>query len=102
MRVPSLAVFGSLHLVPDPDQLHLLVLDIFRQHLNFILCLIPIITILSLSVILLLGQFKVLMIVPSERGLHFLELLSQRLVLGLDLEKVLNSIGLVHSALNVL
>ena len=42
------------------------------------------------------------MVVPSEAALHFLELLPKGFVLGLYLEKVLNCVELVKSALNVL
>ena len=42
------------------------------------------------------------MVVPSEATLHFLELLPKRFVLSLYLEKALNCVVLVQSALNVL
>ena len=102
MRVPRLSVLGSFHLVSDPDQFHLFVLNILCEHLNLILRGAPILIILCLSVIFLLSQFQVLVIVPSKAALNFLKLVSQTFVFRLYLEKVLNSIVFVHSALNVL
>ena len=55
MRIPSLPVFGYFHLVPDPDQLHLFVLYIFRKHLNLVLRGAPVLIILGLSVVFLLS-----------------------------------------------
>jgi hypothetical protein len=92
VRVSKVTTFLSFKIVSYLGKLHLFVLYIFCEDLNFFLSSGPVVFILGFCIILFLVEFEVLLVLVREVALDFVHLLAHFIVLLFYLEEVLDGV----------